>query len=49
MSLYVLEIVEIIKITLVCLEKVENEFIYFRTCIKYFYMFRKSRKLIYVV
>jgi hypothetical protein len=44
MSLSVLEIVEIIKITLLCLKNEENEFICFRTCIKYFYLFRKSRK-----
>jgi hypothetical protein len=49
MSLSFLEILEIIKITLVCLENVENEFICFRTCIKYFYVFRKSEKLIYLI
>jgi hypothetical protein len=43
MSLSVLEIVEIIKITLVCLETIENEFICFRTCTKYFYLFKKFR------
>jgi hypothetical protein len=36
MSLSILEIVEIIKITLLYLEIVENEFICFRTCRKYF-------------
>jgi hypothetical protein len=49
MSLSVVVIVEIIEITLFCLENVENEFIWFRTCRIYFYLFGKSRKLIYVV
>jgi hypothetical protein len=35
MSLSVLEIVEIIKITTICLENVENEFICCRNCRKY--------------
>jgi hypothetical protein len=38
MSLYVLEIKEIIKITLICLENVENEFMCCRSCRKYLYL-----------
>jgi hypothetical protein len=42
MSLYVLEIVEIIKITLVCLENVENKVICLELVENTF--FRKSKK-----
>jgi hypothetical protein len=47
MSLFTLEIVEIIEITLIFLENVQNESMCCRNCRKYLYLFRKSRKLIY--
>jgi hypothetical protein len=47
MSLSILEIVEIIKITLICLENVENEFICCRICRKYLYLFKTITRDIY--
>jgi hypothetical protein len=49
MSLSVLEIVEVIKFTLICFKNVENVFMCCRNCRKYLYLFRKSRKLIYLM
>jgi hypothetical protein len=49
MSLSILEIVEIIVITLICFKNVENEFMYCRNCRKDLYLFRKSRKYIYLM
>jgi hypothetical protein len=45
----ILYIVEITEINLVCLENVENEFTYFRNCRKYFYLFIKSKKIIFLI
>jgi hypothetical protein len=44
-----LKIVDIIEITLICIENVENEFMCCRNCRKYLYLFRKFRKLIYLM
>jgi hypothetical protein len=47
MSLYFLEIVEVIEITLICLKNVENEFMCCRNCRKYLYLFRNLIYLMY--
>jgi hypothetical protein len=47
MSLSVLENVEIIDITLICLENVENDFIWCRNCRKYLYLFKTITRGVY--
>jgi hypothetical protein len=47
MSLSILENVEIIDITLICLENVENDFICCKNCRKYLYLFKTKTRDVY--